>query len=167
MRALVADAPGHLDVSLAVHPRLDDDELAETLADLDVVVLPYSHGTHSGWVELSWDLGVPVAAPRVGHVADQHPAAVDTASFDAGDADELAAALTSLLRARGDAPARPGSAARRALVSARREQRRAQRDEIARAHVSAYERAGVTAASRPGPGAAAPASSPRPAELVS
>uniref|UniRef100_UPI0028D7416D hypothetical protein n=1 Tax=uncultured Frigoribacterium sp. TaxID=335377 RepID=UPI0028D7416D len=104
VQALVADAPGHLDVSLVVHPRLDDDELAEALADLDVVVLPYSHGTHSGWVELSWDLGVPVAAPRVGHVADQHPAAVDTASFDAGDAGQLAAAVSSLVRARGDAP---------------------------------------------------------------
>jgi len=168
VRALVADAPGHLDVSLAVHPRLDDDELAEALADLDVVVLPYSHGTHSGWVELSWDLGVPVAAPRVGHVADQHPAAVDTASFDAGDAGQLAAAVSSLVRARGDAPARPGSAARRALVAERREQRRAQRDAIAEAHLAAYERAVVVADGRPVTAAPASAgSTARPSELVS
>jgi glycosyltransferase involved in cell wall biosynthesis len=168
VQALVAGAPDHLDVSLAAHPRLDDGELADALADLDVVVLPYSHGTHSGWVELSWDLGVPVAAPRVGHVADQHPAAVDTASFDAGDAAELAAAVSTLLRARDATPARPGSAARRALVHERREQRRAQRDEIARAHLAAYERAVVAAAARPVPAGSAPATSPgRPVELVS
>ncbi|TWX40659.1 glycosyltransferase family 4 protein [Frigoribacterium sp. ACAM 257] len=167
VRALVAGAPGHLDVSLVVHPRLDDDELAEALADLDVVVLPYSHGTHSGWVELSWDLGVPVAAPRVGHVDDQHPAAGDTASFDAGDADQLAAAVDSLVRARADVSARPGSASRRALVAGRREQRRAQRDEIAQAHLAAYERAVASATARPAPSTAASSSAARPAELVS
>ncbi|WP_209560793.1 glycosyltransferase [Frigoribacterium sp. PvP032] len=167
VRALVADAPDHLDVSLVLHPRLGDDELAEALADLDVVLLPYSHGTHSGWVELSWDLGVPVAAPRVGHVADQHPDAVDTASFDAGDADQLAAAVAALLRARSDEPARPGSEGREALVAERRERRRAQRDEIARAHLAVYERAVGTAAARPAPIAQATAGSARPAELVS
>jgi glycosyltransferase involved in cell wall biosynthesis len=149
VRALVAAARADLDVSLVVHPRLDDGELAAALADLDVVVLPYSHGTHSGWVELSWDLGVPVAAPRVGHVADQHPAPVDTASFAAGDPVELAYALASLVAARAGRPARPGSDARRAVVAERREQRRAQRDEIARAHLAAYERAVTTATARP------------------
>jgi glycosyltransferase involved in cell wall biosynthesis len=162
VEALVADAPADLDVSLTVHPRLDDDELASALADLDVVVLPYSHGTHSGWVELSWDLGVPVAAPRVGHVADQHPSAADTASFTAGDAVELAAAVASLVAARGASPARPGTAARAALVAGRREVRRAQRDDVARTHLAAYERALAAAADR---GASAPVA--RPGELVS
>jgi glycosyltransferase involved in cell wall biosynthesis len=162
VEALVADAPTDLDVSLAAHPRLDDDELASALADLDVVVLPYSHGTHSGWVELSWDLGVPVAAPRVGHVADQHPSAADTASFTAGDAVELAAAVASLVAARGASPARPGTAARAALVAGRREVRRAQRDDVARAHLAAYERALAAVAARGASSAVA-----RPGELVS
>jgi hypothetical protein len=90
-----------------------------------------------------------VAAPRVGHVADQHPAPVDTASFAAGDPVELAHALASLVAARAGRPARPGSDARRAVVAERREQRRAQRDEIARAHLAAYERAVTTATARP------------------
>ena len=167
VRELVAAAPGHLAVSLVEHPRLDDDELASALADLDVVVLPYSHGTHSGWVELSWDLGVPVAAPRVGHVADQHPDPADTASFTAGDAADLAAALGGLLTAREGTSARAGSAVRRDLVARRRDLRRAQRDEIARAHLAAYERAASSASARRPAGPAGSDAVARPSELVS
>ena len=139
---LVAAADG---AELVVHPRLDDAALAAALADLDVAVLPYRHGTHSGWAELCWDLGVGVAAPRVGHVADQHPEAGSTASFDGGDARSLADALLALTGP--DAP-RPGSDARTDLVAARRAARRTARDAAAVAHLAAYERALRAAAAR-------------------
>ena len=139
---LVAGADG---AELVVHPRLDDAALAAALADLDVAVLPYRHGTHSGWAELCWDLGVAVAAPRVGHVADQHPEAGSSASFDGGDARSLAEAVTALT---GPASVRPGSAARAELVRARRRERRSARDVAAAAHLSTYERALDVAAAR-------------------
>jgi len=138
--AAVASRPGS---SLDVHGRLGDDDLAAALADLDVAVLPYRHGTHSGWVELCWDLGVPVAGPRVGHAAEQHPDSF--AAFDAGDPAALAAALRSLVDGRGT---RPGTAARAELVARRRLVRRVQRREIDAAHREAYAAATERAATR-------------------
>ena len=67
---------------LIEHDRLDDGELAAELARLDACVLPYGHGTHSGWLELCWDLAVPLLVPRVGFLAEQHP---DTAIFTVED----------------------------------------------------------------------------------
>jgi glycosyltransferase involved in cell wall biosynthesis len=128
---------------LDVHPRLSDEELASSLADLDVAVLPYRHGTHSGWAELCWDLGVPVAAPRVGYAAEQHPDS--SASFDAGDPAALAEALRSLA---DDREARPGSAARAELVARRRLVRRGQRRAVDAAHQEAYAAAVRSATGR-------------------
>jgi hypothetical protein len=110
-------------------PRPGDAALQAALADLDAVVLPYRHGTHSGWLELCWDLGVPVAAPPVGHLADQHP----VATFAAGDPASLAAALRGLL---GASP--PGSAARRARVIEHARARAAVAPGIAAAHDAVY-----------------------------
>ena len=74
---------------LIEHERLDDRELANTLARLDVCVLPYGHGTHSGWLELCWDLGVGVVAPAVGFYAEQHASVrsftLDDSLTDSGD----------------------------------------------------------------------------------
>lgn len=53
--------------------RLTDAELWERIASLDVLVLPYRFGTHSGLVEACYDLGTAVVVPAVGHVAQQHP----------------------------------------------------------------------------------------------
>jgi len=97
-------------------------------------VLPYRSGTHSGWVELCWDLGVPVAGPRIGHAGEQHPE--DFAGFEAGDGDTLARAVQQLL-ARSP---RPGSTGRAALVAARRRQRIAGAAAITAAHIAVYER---------------------------
>ncbi|GAA0553496.1 hypothetical protein GCM10010172_40040 [Paractinoplanes ferrugineus] len=127
---------------IATHPaaelrrtaRLGDDALARSIADLDVAVLPYRTGTHSGWAELCWDLGVPVAGPPVGFAHEQHPA--DFAVFDAGDGAGLAGAVRRLV---AGAP-RPGSAARALRTAARRRQRIAQSAAITAAHAALYER---------------------------
>src|SRR5690606_6296306 len=68
-RALEQDPPAG--VHLLVAPRLDDDELWDYLEGLDVSVLPYAWGTHSGWVEACRDLGTWVLAPEVGHLLEQ------------------------------------------------------------------------------------------------
>lgn len=117
-------------------PRLDDDALAAWLADLDACVLPYRHGTQSGWAELCYDLAVPVVGTRVGHIAAQHPG--DFHAFDVGDP-------VSLTRAIVDATApgwsRPGSAPRTAEVGRRRGERVAERARVRAAHVEVYRRA--------------------------
>ena len=58
-------------VDVVVAPRLDDDALWSYLGGLDVSVLPYAWGTHSGWVEACRDLGTWVLAPDVGHLTEQ------------------------------------------------------------------------------------------------
>lgn len=135
VRAAVAGQPFAVLVEQA---RLPDAALNTALAGLDVCVLPYRFGSHSGWLELCWDLGVPVAIPTTGHFADQHDDD-STAAFDPGDADSLAAALTTLL-SRHEAVARPGSLARAELVEERRRLRREQDARTASAHADLYRR---------------------------
>ncbi|MBM2620346.1 glycosyltransferase [Actinoplanes sp. LDG1-06] len=125
---------GHRAAELRRGERLDDDALARSIADLDVAVLPYRAGTHSGWAELCWDLGVPVAGPPVGYAGEQHPE--DFAVFDMGDGGALAHAVRKLLLA---AP-RPGSAARAQRTADRRRRRMADAAAITAAHTALYER---------------------------
>jgi hypothetical protein len=110
-----------------LHPghdrRLSDDELWDHLASLDVLVLPYLFGTHSGFLEACHDLGTAVVAPRVGHLAEQHP----LHSYDVGDASSLAAALR---RAYAQGP----------VQSADPSERAAQRVVLADAHAALYAR---------------------------
>ncbi|WP_256728698.1 glycosyltransferase [Microbacterium oleivorans] len=134
VRAAVA---GHPFAVLVEQGRLPDAALNTALGGLDVCVLPYRFGSHSGWLELCWDLGVPVAAPDVGHFADQHDDA-STASFRPGDADTLTEALQTLL-SRHEA-ARPGSIARAELIEERRSHRREQDAATATAHAALYRR---------------------------
>jgi len=142
VRALCAAAGPAVD--LVEHDRLDDAALAAALAGLDACVLPYAHGTHSGWLELCWDLGVPVAAPAVGHYAEQHPDGSVATSGPVGDAPGLAAALRALLGAA--AATRPGTVERAALVRDRRERRLAADRAAAEQHAALYRRllAGVS-----------------------
>ena len=132
IHAIAGGADG---VTLERSARLDDDALATWLSDLDACVLPYSHGTHSGWAELCYDLAVPVVGTRVGHVAAQHPA--DFHAFHVGDP-------VSLERAIVDATAPgwsvPGSAARGAEVARRRIERLDERARVREAHVALYRR---------------------------
>jgi hypothetical protein len=60
-------------VDLHVHDYFSDDELWAYLHGLDVSVLPYQFGTHSGWLEACHDLGTWVAAPDCGFYAGQRP----------------------------------------------------------------------------------------------
>ncbi|WP_246094502.1 glycosyltransferase [Streptomyces griseofuscus] len=60
-------------LTLRVHDYLDDDRLWAYLSGLDLSVLPYSFGTHSGWLEACHDLGTAVAAPDCGYYAQQRP----------------------------------------------------------------------------------------------
>ncbi|SIS16129.1 Glycosyltransferase involved in cell wall bisynthesis [Microbacterium sp. RURRCA19A] len=133
--SIVALADGTEGVRVERSARLDDDALAGWLADLDACVLPYSHGTHSGWAELCYDLAVPVIGTRVGHVAAQHPA--DFHAFRVGDP-------VSLERAIVDATASgwsiAGSDARGAEVARRRIERVDERERVRRAHVALYRR---------------------------
>ncbi len=122
-----ADA-GALD--LHVHGRFDDAGLVAYLRGLDASVLGYGHGTHSGWLELCHDLGVPVVAGRVGFLHQQQP----LVQVDLHDPGALAGGLVRAL-----APL-PGSAATPAA-------RRAQRLAVAGAHRDLYRRvvAGIPA----------------------
>jgi hypothetical protein len=61
------------DLELQVHDFFTDDQLWTYLESLDVSVLPYRFGTHSGWLEACRDLGTAVAAPSCGYYGDQGP----------------------------------------------------------------------------------------------
>ncbi|MCJ0701615.1 glycosyltransferase [Frigoribacterium faeni] len=134
-------------VVLVEHDRLDDTALAAGLARLDACVLPYRHGTHSGWLELCWDLGVPVVAPDTGHYADQHDDPTVASARFAADGSALADALDGVLRA----GARPGTTHRRDIITARSAERdRVDRD-VVRAHLAVYRAALARPRARPAP----------------
>ena len=81
------------DIDLRVHDFFSDTELWGYLGSLDASVLPYRHGTHSGWLEACRDLGTDVIAPDCGYYADQAPVhsySMDESSFDE---DSLVAAV--------------------------------------------------------------------------
>lgn len=59
-------------VDVRVHPRFTDGELQEYLGEIDVLVLPYRFGTHSGWVEACDDAGVAAVVPGCGFFHEQH-----------------------------------------------------------------------------------------------
>lgn len=128
----LCSADPHL--SLVEHERLSDEDLVAALGALDVCVLPYRHGTHSGWLELCWDLGVPVAAPDVGYYAQQHPDGVR--AFDRGDPASLADALSALTGAFPTA----GSRERTSLVAQRTSARVASDQAVVDAHLALYRR---------------------------
>jgi glycosyltransferase involved in cell wall biosynthesis len=132
MARIVELVDGSDSVRLVRHARYDDDELVRSLAAATVAVLPYRHGTHSGWAELSWDLGVPIVTPPVGYIAEQHPES--SFVFDASDAASLARAIRKAFAV----ATRPGSAARGEVVASRRERRSQERDEIAVQHEALY-----------------------------
>ncbi|WP_022930245.1 glycosyltransferase [Patulibacter americanus] len=115
---------------LVVRPRPDDDGLARELVGLDVSVLPYAHGTHSGWLELCWDLGVPVLSPAVGAIAGQHREGWALATFDAARPAAVGAALDRLLAAPPAPPAAERLAERERIAAANH-----------RAHTAVYWRA--------------------------
>ena len=108
-------------VDVRVHDRFTDDELWDYLSGLDVSVLPYGHGTHSGWLEACHDLGTHVVAGPVGHLAEQQPLLV----VDLDDVDSLRTAVRR---------AHAGGRAHRATWP----ERSRQRAEVARGHRDLY-----------------------------
>jgi len=86
-----AAADGRLD--LVVHDCFSDDELWDYLQSLDVSVLPYRFGTHSGWLEACYDLGTTVIAPSCGYYAQQRRCLTYQHDERGLDADSLRAAV--------------------------------------------------------------------------
>lgn len=113
------------EVELRVHDYLDDDGLWAYFASLDVSVLPYRFGTHSGWLEACRDLGTAVVAPSCGYFADQAPILTYGHDEDHLDAASLVAAVREAYA--GHVAPAPGV-----------EERRAQRARIAAAHAQLY-----------------------------
>lgn len=134
-RRITEAALQHPAVRVRRTARLDDAAINAWIAGLDLFVLPYRHGTHSGWVELCYDLGVPVAGRDVGYVAAQHPAEFSPIALE--DPHPLAAAV------RRTAAAREPSAERARRLRRRRTERLAERDAVRRAHAEVYANARV------------------------
>ncbi|MCL8252175.1 glycosyltransferase family 1 protein [Aeromicrobium fastidiosum] len=123
LAGLVHDLGDRID--LRVHEYFTDDELWAYLSSLDVSVLPYRFGTHSGWLEACRDVGTAVVAPSCGYYADQGPVETYLLDEDLFDESTLEAAV------------------RRALVRAEPAatvaDRERQRLEVAVAHRRLYE----------------------------
>lgn len=88
---LAFDASEHIGVR--VHPYFTEDELWEYLSAIDVSVLPYRFGTHSGWLEACFDLGTAVVAPSCGFYDQQHSCGVFAFTEDNFDDVSLDAAV--------------------------------------------------------------------------
>lgn len=129
-------APGVLDelrgmsregrLELSVHDYFDDDALWDYLIGLDVSVLPYRFGTHSGWLEACHDLGTTVIAPSCGFYAQQRPCLVYGHDRQGLDAASLRDAVRTAYQERPTWRADPV-------------ERGAERFRIARAHETLYE----------------------------
>ena len=112
-------------LELAVHDYFSDEDLWAYLASLDLSVLPYTFGTHSGWLEACRDLQTTVLAPSCGYYAEQGPILSYTNDGDDFDAASLHAAV---VRAHAERP----------QLGATPDERVAQRREVARAHEDLY-----------------------------
>jgi hypothetical protein len=115
---------------LEVHDFFSDEQLWSYLRDeIDVSVLPYRFGTHSGWLEACHDLGTTVVAPDCGFYAQQRPCLTYGHDEEHGlDATALVAAVTA------------AAGADRPHWRATRAQRRTEREAVAAAHQAAYAR---------------------------
>jgi hypothetical protein len=123
----LAAAAGRGQIDLRVHDCFTDGQLWAYLQGLDVSVLPYRFGTHSGWLEACHDLGTTVIAPTCGYISEQRPCLsyqCDESGFDP----------RSLQRAVLDAYQR------RPYWRARAEDRIRERRAVAAAHRRLYER---------------------------
>lgn len=112
-------------VEVSVHQRFTDTQLWSYLRSVEAVILPYSAGTHSGWAEACYDLGVRVIAPSHSCIPDQH---VEFLGFECFSEPSLEAAVISAYQ---DARIRPPTEAFRSL----------QRIDIAGTHREVYLKA--------------------------
>lgn len=112
-------------LELEVHDYFSDEDLWTYLASLDLSVLPYTFGTHSGWLEACRDLQTTVLAPSCGFYAEQGPILTYTNDEDVFDAESLRDAVVEAHR-------------ERPRLGASLDERIAQRGEIAHAHEDLY-----------------------------
>jgi glycosyltransferase involved in cell wall biosynthesis len=113
-------------IELSIHPYFSDRELWDYLAGVDVSVLPYRFGTHSGWMEACYDLGTAVIAPDCGFYAEQGPVLGYHHDERGLDAASLARAVHSAYQ-------------RRPCWQATRAEREQERRRVAQAHRRLYE----------------------------
>jgi len=126
LRQYLGKAAARGQLELHVHDYMSDDELWDYLESLDVSVLPYRFGTHSGWLEACRDLGTAVVAPDCGYYADQGATATYHHHEDSYDPASLDRALRQVFDA--GVPS---------AVSV--DERRRQRADIAAAHRRIYQ----------------------------
>jgi hypothetical protein len=117
-------------IEVRVHPYFSDDELWGYLASIDVSVLPYRFGTHSGWLEACFDLGTAVIVPSCGYYHQQRPCRVFEFAGDHFDNASLQFAVEDAYRCW-----RAGVPTPRANWA----QRRTERVRLAEAHRRLYE----------------------------
>lgn len=115
-------------LDLRVHDYFTDDELWGYLQGLDVSVLPYQFGTHSGWLEACHDLGTWAAAPNCGFYDEQRPCL----SYAANGPSRTSSLVTAVRTAYGNWLT--GGTAPRASLGTRHTERRL----LGRAHERAY-----------------------------
>lgn len=70
--ALLATAVAEPRLQVDVLPFPTDVEVAETASGCDALILPYRWGSHSGQLELAFDLGLVPVASAVGYLRDQY-----------------------------------------------------------------------------------------------
>jgi hypothetical protein len=119
-----AESGGVLD--LVVHDCFSDEELWQYFESLDLSVLPYRFGTHSGWLEGCYDLGTAVLAPTCGYFAEQRPCLTYRHDERGLDVASLQAAVRSAYE-------------QRPRWQADVEDRRQEREELAIAHRAIYD----------------------------
>ena len=141
---LVALAGRDARLSLELLPFPSDDEIARFVHSLDLLVLPYLCGTHSGQLELAFDLGVPVVAPAFGCYRDQWRLHQDSLSepfwLESNPADPYSygAPMLATLRAAHTGWRKKKITTRKARFAA---DRRREQEAILRAHADIYARA--------------------------
>jgi hypothetical protein len=112
-------------LELRVHDYFSDSELWQYLSSLDLSVLPYRFGTHSGWLEACRDLGTAVLAPSCGYYRDQAPVMQYVHDDDGLDETSLHSAIQ---RAYHEHP----------LFAITVDERRRQREAVSDAHAAVY-----------------------------
>lgn len=119
-------------VDVRIHPPFTDAGLVDYLTEIDVMVLPYRFGTHSGWVEACFDAGVSRVVPDCGFFHQQQAAHLFGFGLGYFDAPGL---LQAVERAVAEARERP-----HVVDRSRCELRLAQRSEVRREIVRIYRR---------------------------
>lgn len=98
-------AAGRLDLRVTAY--LDDEAFGDYLGSLNVSVLPYRFGTHSGWLEACRDVGTTVVAPDCGYYRQQWEQVIGYPNNEHSglDAEALSEAVSAALSRPRPAPA--------------------------------------------------------------